>query len=195
MSINDIITSRFFACTPSRIWRIVKICDVVDRFPWKPFGFFLNIFWILGSMQLRRRAFSKLDKQTYTSEFESHWVPHSFSLVPHRSKEVCKLLDLGRYGCKGYTSVALGYSEVTLFRERENEHFVILSIVYWLYTLLCRSSMSSNCLVFRTSGGSSSSPALFLLLSFLCTESSSSCLNCPSLTSNWFLLFSWLVHT
>ena len=25
---------------------------------------------------------SKLD----TSEFESHWVPHSFGLVPHRSK-------------------------------------------------------------------------------------------------------------
>ena len=25
------------------------------------------------------------------SEFESHWVPHSFGLVPHRSKELCKL--------------------------------------------------------------------------------------------------------
>ena len=35
---------------------------------------------------------SKLDKQTYTSEFESHWVPHSFGLVPHRSKELRKLL-------------------------------------------------------------------------------------------------------
>ena len=34
---------------------------------------------------------SKLDEQTYTSEFESHWVPHSFGLVPHRSKELCKL--------------------------------------------------------------------------------------------------------
>ena len=29
---------------------------------------------------------SKLDFHTYTSEFESHWVPHSFSLVPHRRK-------------------------------------------------------------------------------------------------------------
>ena len=35
---------------------------------------------------------SKLDKQTYTSEFETYWVPHSFGLVPHQSKELCKLL-------------------------------------------------------------------------------------------------------
>ena len=35
---------------------------------------------------------SKLDWQAYTSDFESHWAPHSFGLVPHRSKELCKLL-------------------------------------------------------------------------------------------------------
>ena len=35
---------------------------------------------------------SKLDLQTYTNEFESHWAPHSFGLVPHWSKELCKLL-------------------------------------------------------------------------------------------------------
>ena len=34
---------------------------------------------------------SKLDKQTYTSEFESHWAPHSFGLVPHQSKALWKL--------------------------------------------------------------------------------------------------------
>ena len=27
-----------------------------------------------------------------TSEFESHWVPYSFGLVPHRNKELRKLL-------------------------------------------------------------------------------------------------------
>ena len=32
----------------------------------------------------------KLDQQTYTSEFDSHWVPHSFGLGPYRSKELCK---------------------------------------------------------------------------------------------------------
>ena len=35
---------------------------------------------------------SKLDSQTYTSEFESHWVPHSFGLVLNRSKDLRKLL-------------------------------------------------------------------------------------------------------
>ena len=34
---------------------------------------------------------SKLDLQTYTSEFESHWVPLSYGLVPHLSKKLCKL--------------------------------------------------------------------------------------------------------
>ena len=34
---------------------------------------------------------SKLDQQTYTSEFESHWVPLSHGLVPHLSKKLNKL--------------------------------------------------------------------------------------------------------
>ena len=37
---------------------------------------------------------SKLDKQTYTSEFESHWVPLSYGLVLHLSKKLCKLPHL-----------------------------------------------------------------------------------------------------
>ena len=44
--------------------------------------------------------------------------------------------------------------------------------------------MSSNFLVFHTSGGILSSPAAFLFLIFLSTESSSSCVSCPSLMSN-----------
>ena len=67
--------------------------------------------------------------------------------------------------------------------------FIHLSIGFWLYTALqWRSSMSSNCLVFHTSGGISSSPAAFLFLIFLRTESSSSCGNCPSLMSNCLLI-------
>ena len=51
--------------------------------------------------------------------------------------------------------------------------FIHLSIGFWLYTALqCRSSMSSNCLVFHTSGGISSSPAAFLFLIFLRTDRS-----------------------
>ena len=37
---------------------------------------------------------SKLDKQTYTSEFESHWVPLSYGLVPHLSKKKLSKLPL-----------------------------------------------------------------------------------------------------
>ena len=48
--------------------------------------------------------------------------------------------------------------------------------------------MSSNCLVFHTSGGILLSPAAFLLLIFLGTESSSSCVNSPSLMSNCLLI-------
>ena len=67
--------------------------------------------------------------------------------------------------------------------------FIHLSIRFWLYTALqCRSSMSSNCLVFHTSGGISSSPAAFLFLIFLRTQSSSSCVNGPSLMSNCLLI-------
>ena len=44
--------------------------------------------------------------------------------------------------------------------------------------------MSSNCLVFHTSRGISSSPAAFRFLFFLSTESSSSWVNGPSLMSN-----------
>ena len=64
-----------------------------------------------------------------------------------------------------------------------------LSIVLWLYTALqCRSSMSSNSLVFHTSVGISSSPAAFLFKIFLSTESSSSCIICPSLISCWLVI-------
>ena len=61
--------------------------------------------------------------------------------------------------------------------------------------------MSSNCLVFHTSGGISSSPAAFLFLIFLRTESSSSCVNGPSLmfkcvanySGDWFMCyFRWV---
>ena len=48
--------------------------------------------------------------------------------------------------------------------------------------------MSSNCLVFHTSGGISSSSAAFLFLIFPRTELSSSLANGPSLMSNYLLI-------
>ena len=55
-STNNIVASRFFARTSSRIRWIVKIYDVMDLFLRKPFWFFLNMLTILGSMRLRSRA-------------------------------------------------------------------------------------------------------------------------------------------
>ena len=40
---------------------------------------------------------SKLDLQTYTSEFESHWVPLSCGLVPHLSKKLSKFPHMQPY--------------------------------------------------------------------------------------------------
>ena len=67
--------------------------------------------------------------------------------------------------------------------------FVYLSIGFWLYMVLqCQSSMTSNCLVFYTSGGISSSTAAFLFSIFLSIESSYSWVNGPSLMSNHLLI-------
>ena len=52
-STNDSVVSWFFARTP-RIWRIVKICDVGDRFLRKSFWLCLSIFSILDSMQFKK---------------------------------------------------------------------------------------------------------------------------------------------
>ena len=62
-------------------------------------------------------------------------------------------------------------------------HLVHLSIA--LYTALqYRRVISSNSLLYNNSGGISSSPAAFLFVIFLRTESSS-CVNSPSLRSSW----------
>ena len=37
---------------------------------------------------------NKQDKQTYMSEFEFQWVPLSYSLVPHLTKNLSELLPL-----------------------------------------------------------------------------------------------------
>ena len=50
---------------------------------------------------------SKLDEQTYTSEFESQWVPLSYGLVPHLSKMLSKL--------QPYKNQILALSIVTIY--------------------------------------------------------------------------------
>ena len=39
----------------------------------------------------------KLDKQTFTSKFESHGEPYSYGLMPHLSKKLCKVLLITFY--------------------------------------------------------------------------------------------------
>ena len=43
---NSIVTNKFFARMPSRILRMVNICEVVDLFPRKPFWFSLRMLSI-----------------------------------------------------------------------------------------------------------------------------------------------------
>ena len=88
-STDNIVASRFFFTrTPSRIRRIVKICDVVDL--------------------ISPKAILVLPK---------YFLNFRFYVVALLSIE-----DLSRYGFKGYTSVVLGYSKVTLLREREDAY-------------------------------------------------------------------------
>ena len=100
--------------------------------------------------------------------------------IVHRPRQVFRTTTCICYGSKGY--ISLGKERV--------QPFVHLSIMFWLYTALqYRSSMSSNFLVFHTSGDISSSPAAFLFLIFLSTTSSCPWVNYLSLTSNWLLIF------
>ena len=55
-STNSIVACSLFAHTPSRIIRIVNICEVVDLFLRKPFWFFLRMLSILSFMWLCSRA-------------------------------------------------------------------------------------------------------------------------------------------
>ena len=44
---------------------------------------------------------NKLDEQTFKSEFEFHWVPHSYGLVSHLSKKLSKLQQHLEKGASG----------------------------------------------------------------------------------------------
>ena len=73
---NNIVACRVFRRTPTRIRRIVKICDV-DQFLRKLFWFFQSIFLILSSMRLRSRALCIL------ADMEVRVIPRQFlALLP-----------------------------------------------------------------------------------------------------------------
>ena len=65
---------------------------------------------------------SKFIKQTYTSEFESHWTPYSFGLVLHRSKKLCQLISDTQQGSGGVYTFPKGISaEVNVIPRLELE--------------------------------------------------------------------------
>ena len=77
-STNSIVVSRFFARMPSRILRIVNICEVVDLFLQKPFWFFLRMLSILGSMQFCCRELYIL------AAMDVSVIPRKFALFRER---------------------------------------------------------------------------------------------------------------
>ena len=60
------VACRFFARTPSRILRMVNICEVVDLFLRKPFWFFLSMvsIWVLCGFVVGHCRFYKQNTKT-----------------------------------------------------------------------------------------------------------------------------------
>ena len=98
--------------------------------------------------------------------------------------ELQSIVNLDRFGSMRYTAGVIGYSEVIFIDEREDAAFC--PFVY--YVLVVYTVAVSELYVFHTSRGISSRPAAFLFLIFLCTTSSCSCVNCPSLMSSGLLM-------
>ena len=69
---------------------------------------------------------SKLDLKTYTSEFESHWVPHSYGLVPHLSKKLSKLPPQAPYTGHTYLKV---YALITVTSKSLHTHLKVHELV------------------------------------------------------------------
>ena len=82
-STNSIVASRFFARTPSRILRIVNICEVVHLFLPKPFWFFLRM---LSDSELSAHQFSFI--ASHCDIGSSYWVISLYCV----SKSFCVFL-------------------------------------------------------------------------------------------------------
>ena len=110
-STNNSVASRIFARTPFNIRGIVKICDVVDRFLWKPFWFFLSIYLISGSMLLRSRTL-KIFAAIEVRVLSSSWL-----LSPFFGKGSCSPLSIC-LSCSGYVrrcSIGAVCGQISLF--------------------------------------------------------------------------------
>ena len=48
----------------------------------------------MNSISFEKWYRRKLDSQIFTGEIKSHYVPHSYGLVPYLSKKLSKLLQI-----------------------------------------------------------------------------------------------------
>ena len=117
---NNIVACRFFECTPSRIWWIVKICEVVDLFFWEPFWFFLSRLSILGSVP---QFFSSLTRSRYWSFF---LFSFNFTLwsAETANSTIWQVLFFVDY-CKDWLSVWDSMICLYLFTQ------IVTGILYW----------------------------------------------------------------
>ena len=75
---------------------------------------------------------SNLDLQIYTSEFESHWVPLSYGLVPHLSKKLSKLpLHTYQIYMIWFGSVFYHINHCKLFKDISSLYKCIKYIWFW----------------------------------------------------------------
>ena len=99
------------------------------------------------------------------TQFLSHLIIRSRPWFADYMVEKQGIINLNSYTSKSYVSVVLSDSKVAFFQEGEDLAFHSFFIVFCLYTVLHNwRNMSSKFLVFHTSGGISSRPAIFLLL-------------------------------
>ena len=98
------------------------------------------------------------------------------------------VLELGRYGCKDYTSIDFGNSDITLLREKEGA--TLCPSVYCVFVIYGITVLEVYAIKFSGLpyfGGISSSSTVFLFYIFL-SNTSSSCVICPSSMSSLLLI-------
>ena len=129
-----------------------------------------------GSVSLKLRISFSKNWSDFASEF-------SYSRLNTIEKQ--SMINLTSNSSKSYASVVLSDFKVAFIGEGEDAvFFPFLSTVFSLCIFLHNQrSISSNSLVFHTSGGISLRLVVFLLLIFFIIVLNSSFVNCPSLMS------------
>ena len=95
----------------------------------------LQVFWVWYCFSA---MVSKLDWQTFSSEFQSDWVAHSYGFVPDRSKELRKLLLLLNKFLKRYNSCIDWPFEIITFQSQQVHRDLIILFKFRLDKIIDR---------------------------------------------------------